>query len=436
MKRLATTIAVALFSFALGWAGALVFGRDLALTRLIPQLGPGAALNSETPEPLRQQFGIFWEVWNLVESQSYQRQGLDSQRMIRGAIDGMLASLDDPYTVYQEPELAKQTAEHMQGKQAGIGTYLRITDGRVYLWKPFKNGPAVAAGLRQDDELLAIDGQVVSPLIAGLSINDAAVKIGGLLRGDPGTQLTLKIGRAGAAERDLTLTRAEIVVPSVEGRMLSGKTAYLRIGEFKTTTTEELDVVMRELLAQRPTGFVLDLRNDPGGYLDQAREVLGRFYSGVALYQEDGERRQTELRTSDAPQELRAYSQPVVVLVNGGSASASEIVAGGLRDARQGVTLLGEKSYGKGSVQNIFGISNGGSARITVTHWLTPNKSAINKVGIVPQYVVPYSEDLATPAPCVADRLPADGQTVCGDSQLYYATRLLETGAAPPVPPA
>ena len=423
--------------FVAGWVGNALYGDRFPIASLVPALGPGLVANQGTPPELRQRFSVFWEVWNLVESQHYQRRTLDRQRMIWGAIRGMLATLNDQYTVYQEPELAAQTNEHMQGRQGGIGTYLRITDGRAYLWKPFKNGPAVAAGLAQDDEILAVDGQEIGPLIAGLDTNEAAVKVAAMIRGQPGTEVTLRIRRAATGEViELTITRADVVVPSVESRMFPQGIAYIRISEFKANTTREFDDALRELLPQNPKGMILDLRNNPGGFLQNAQEVLGRLYEGTALFEENGEGTLTELRTISGDRSLRAFDLPLVVLVNGGSASASEIVAGALRDSRDDVFLLGEKTFGKGSVQNIYTLSDGGSARITFAHWLTPSKEQIHQVGIVPQYVVPYAEDKDTPAPCVADRQPAPGSTSCPDNQLYYAIQLLVTGTPPPATPA
>jgi carboxyl-terminal processing protease len=430
-----TAVILLTTGFTAGWVGNVVLGDRFPITSVIPALGPGLVAGQSTPPELRQSFGVFWEVWNLVQTQHYQRRELDQQRMVWGAIRGMLASLDDQYTLYQEPELAAQTNEHMQGRQGGIGTYLRITDGRAYLWKPFKNGPAVAAGLKQDDEILAVDGQEIPPLIKDLDINEAAVKVAALIRGPAGTQVALRIRAAGGEMYELSITRADVVVPSVESRMFSQGIAYIRIGEFKATTTREFDEAMRELLAQHPHGLVLDLRNNPGGFLKNAQEVLGRLYSGTALYEENGDGELIELPTISGDRGATAYDLPVVVLVNGGSASASEIVAGALRDRRAGAYLLGEKTFGKGSVQNIHALTDGGSARITFAHWLTPDKEQIHKIGIVPQYLVPYLEDQNTPAPCVADRQPAERQTLCPDNQLFYAIRLLATGEEPPTSP-
>lgn len=433
LRRFAAAFLLLLTGFAGGWVSATIFADSISLTRLVPAIGPGLVANQETPPSLRQQFRVFWEVWNLVEAEFYQRDKINHTRMIRGAITGMLASLDDPYTVYQEPELASQTNEHMQGRMGGIGTYLRITDGRAFLYKPIKGAPADAAGLKQDDEIVAIDGEPVAPMIAGLNINEAAVKVASKIRGQEGTQVRLTI-RRGDEVFDITLTRADIVVPSVEAQLVDGGIAYIRIIEFKANTVPEFDQALRELLPQAPNGIVLDLRNNPGGFLDQARAVLGRLYNGVALYEQNSRGEITEIRTVGG--DIRAFDAPIVVLVNGGSASASEIVAGALRDSRPNVTLIGEKTFGKGSVQNIYNLSDGSSTRITFAHWLTPARTEIDKVGITPQYVIPYAEDPATQTLCVGDRQPPPGATTCADNQLFYAIRLLRTGEAPPSMPA
>jgi carboxyl-terminal processing protease len=228
------------------------------------------------------------------------------------------------------------------------------------------------------------------------------------------------------------LTRADIVIPSVDSQLLDDDLAYIHISEFKTTTTTEFDAALREMLPHNPKGIILDLRNNPGGFLLNAQEVLGRLYDGVALYEDKNTGDLAALPTISGSSDLRAFTTPLIVLVNGGSASASEIVAGALRDERAATYLLGEKTYGKGSVQNIHSLSDGGSARITIAHWLTPNKSEIHKIGITPQYLVPYAEDADSIVPCVADRQPAPGQVTCADSQLAGAIKLLTTGQAPP----
>jgi carboxyl-terminal processing protease len=425
--------ALLIVGFGTGWVSAIVLEGRIPLDGGISAyMGLGMGANRTTPGELRDQFTVFWEVWNLVEGEFYHRAPLDRQHMIRGAIKGMLESLGDQYSVYQEPDLAAQTQDHMQGKLGGIGTYLRIENGQAFLYKPVKNAPAVQAGLRQDDQIVKIDDQPIEPLIAGLDVNAAAVKVATKLRGPAGTTVKLTIRRDTATPFDVVLTRADIVIPSVDSQLLDSNLAYIHISEFKTTTTTEFDTALRDLLPRNPKGIILDLRNNPGGFLLNAQEVLGRLYDGVALYEDKNASELTVLRTISGANAPRAFTTPLIVLVNGGSASASEIVAGALRDTRATTYLMGEKTFGKGSVQNIHSLSDGGSARITIAHWLTPNKNEIHKLGITPQYLVPYAEDAASTVPCVADRQPPPGQTTCADSQLAAAITLLATGQAPP----
>ncbi|NJO82837.1 MAG: S41 family peptidase [Blastochloris sp.] len=424
--------------FILGWIGATFYGYQSPWsTQVATLLGPGRTANMSTPQQLRDQFGLFWEVWDLVEAEFYQERPIDHQRMIQGAINGMLSSLEDPYTAYQEPNLAAQTNDHMQGSFEGIGAYVRITEGKAYIDRPIKDSPALKAGLQQDDEIVKIDGASVEELIAGLDGNEATVKVTAQIRGPKDTEVRLTIRRAPDDQPfDVAIKRAEVIISSVNSQLLSNGVAYIQITDFKANTTMDFDDALRELLPQQPKGMILDLRNNPGGYLTNAQEVLGRFYDGVALHEEDSAGTLRSLNTISGPAETKVQSLPLVVLINGNSASASEIVAGALYDERVGTYLIGEKTFGKGSVQNIHTLSDGGSARITFAHWLTPDKSAINKIGITPEYVLPYTEDPTHTVPCVADRRPPEGQTTCADSQLASALQLLTTGQAPSTIPA
>lgn len=427
-------VALLIIGFGAGWLSATIFGGRLPIGGDVAALlGPGRGANEATPQQLRNDFSVFWEVWNLVQGEFYHHEPFNQQRMIQGAISGMLATLDDQYTVYQEPDLAAQTNDHMQGTLEGIGAYIRISDGKAYIDKALKDSPALVAGLQENDEIVQVDGVAIMPLIAGLDLNQAFVKVSAKIRGPSGTTVKLTIHRAASGQTfDVALIRAQVLIGSVTSQLLDDRMAYIQISEFKATTTQEFDAALRSLLPQQPKGIILDLRNNPGGYLTNAQELLGRFYDGVALYEEDGSGRVQELRTIGGASELRAFDTPLVVLINGNSASASEIVAGALRDKRPATYLIGEKTYGKGSVQNIHALSDGGSARITIAHWLTPNKSAIHKIGITPQYVVPYAEEPTSAVPCVAERQPPAGQSSCADTQLAAALKLLTTGQTPP----
>jgi len=386
-----------------------------------------------TPGERRQQAAIFWDVWDLVEGNFYRPEVINRKRMIYGAIRGMLATLDDPYTFFQEPEEAQQNRESMEGRYEGIGAYLRVEKGMIIIDRPIPNSPALKAGLQPGDIILAVDDQPLAELIAGLNDRDASARAISLIRGPAGTVVRLTIRRQ-AEDRVFTvaITRAAIPIITVNSALLDDGIAYIQITEFKATTTELLDNAIAELRPQRPRAIVLDLRNNSGGFLTTAQEVLGRFYDGVALYEQERGGIQKELRTITAAPDRRLFDMPMVVLVNGSSASAAEVVAGALRDQRPDTVLLGERTFGKGSVQNIYTLRDGSSVRITIARWLTPSGEAINGVGITPQHVVPASNDPAYAAPCVPDRI---AEQSCADAQLYWALRLLREGIAPPPPP-
>ena len=425
---------VGVLAFFGGWMTARAVG-NTPIDTFFVSLGNRSA-REQAPADLRTQVAVFWEVWDLVESEFYYTTPLDRQEMVYGSIEGMLASLGDKYTSFQEPDIAAQSRESMQGKFEGIGAYLRAADGEMLIDRPIKNSPAARAGLQAGDVIVAIDGETLAPLIAGLPEGEATAKVAAKIRGPKGTPVTLTLRRPPATETfELEIVRDEVPIVTVSGEMLDDGVAYIQISEFKATTTANLDEVLGELLPQNPRSIVLDLRNNPGGFLTTAQEVLGRFYDGVALYEKENNGVEKELRTINGPAELRAYTQPMVVLVNGGSASASEIVAGALRDKRPNTSLLGEKSFGKGSVQNIHQLSDGSSARITIARWLTPNHSAIHEIGIDPQYPVPASEDAQYAVPCVAERRPPEGQQLCNDSQLAWSLRFLVTSTPPPPAP-
>ncbi|GAB4209334.1 MAG: S41 family peptidase [Roseiflexaceae bacterium] len=428
LSHVVVGLVMLLVGFTVGWLSGS--GRIAVVNNLIAMAGPGYGASPVMPPDLTDEFAPFWETWNLVEHEFYTREPLDQQRMVRGAIKGMLAALDDPYTVYQEPDLAALTSDYMQGSSGGIGIYLRLGEQQAFIDKVLKNTPASRAGLLAGDEIMAIDGEAVAPLMAGLDINQANVKVATKIRGPQGSTVRLTLRRGAEPAFEVTLTREEITISSVKSQLLDNQIAYIQITDFKSTTTADFDEAMRELLPQRPRGLILDLRNNPGGYLNNAQEVLGRLYSGVALYETGRTGDLRPLDTISGPADTRAFDLPVAVLINGGSASASEIVAGALRDARKQTFLIGEKTFGKGSVQNIHPLSDKGSARITIAHWLTPNKSEINKIGITPALQVPFSEEATHAAPCVADKRPPEGQSTCGDSQLAAAIRVLNDPAA------
>ncbi|PWH11823.1 MAG: hypothetical protein DDG60_16335 [Anaerolineae bacterium] len=373
------------------FAGGFVVGQVTPLSSLIPGLPPGTprivstpqAANEATPQDLQTLFAPFWEAWELVHTQ-YVDQPVDDTALMRGAIRGMLGALGDDHTSYMDPDEYKDANAELAGNYEGIGAYVDTTGDYLTIISPIKGSPAEAAGLRAGDKIIAIDGEDVT------GINPELVRKRVL--GPAGTNITLTILREGEEKPfDVTITRAKIVVASVEYEMKED-IAYVKLNTFGNTTGRELKNALRELMAQNPKGLILDLRNNGGGYLNTAVEVLSQFIKGgeIALYEQYGDGRRDTFTTQGGG---LATDIPMVVLINEGSASASEIVAGALQDYQR-ATLVGVKSYGKGSVQNWIPLNGEqGAVRITVAKWLTPKERTIHKTGLTPDVVVELTKE-------------------------------------------
>jgi carboxyl-terminal processing protease len=303
--------------------------------------------------------------------------------LIDSAIDGMMQQVEDSYTVYLEPVENAPLAEAMSGEYEGIGIWVDYPDGRVRVIAPMPGSPALEAGLLPNDIIVAANGVPLS------QENDANVS---LIRGPAGTTVTLTIERANEEPFDVVVERARITTPSVIYTRVGDQMqfAHIQITIFSDTTTEQLDAALNQALADGVDGIILDLRNNGGGWVDQAQRVIGRFVpveAGPALYEDDDaftDEMQSEPILGGGP---LIEDLPIVVLVNGGTASASEIVAGALRDYDRAV-LAGETTFGKGSVQRVHDFQDGSSLRITFAQWLTPNEHVIQGVGIAPQFTV------------------------------------------------
>ncbi len=338
-----------------------------------------AEVQQQTPEELRRQFEIFWQVWSLLEDRFYDPSRVDYQKMVYGAISGMVGSVGDDYTFFSTPAQAAVSRTSLSGEYEGIGAYIDTQGGWPIIQGPVSNdSPAARAGLRKGDIVLAVDGVDVE----GMQLEEVIARI----KGPAGTQVTLKIARQGQEAFEVTITRAHIEVPSVEGEMRDDGLAYVRLSIFGSTTAQELDSTLEELLAQNPQGLILDLRGNGGGYLTAAQEVLGRFLrEGVATYEADRDGNRTPLGI--IPGQAQVFDLPMVVLVDGGSASASEITAGALQDYGR-ATLIGEQTFGKGSIQDISEFPDGSAVRITIAHWLTPQGRQIQDKGLTPEIIV------------------------------------------------
>jgi carboxyl-terminal processing protease len=331
-----------------------------------------------TPDELETLFAPFWEAWNIVHEQ-FVDQPIDDVALMRGAIRGMMEALGDKQTFYMDPIVYQTETSSLQGEYEGIGAYVDTDGEYLTIISPIAGSPAEEAGLRPGDKVIAIDGEDMT----GTAPEQARLKV----LGPAGTTITLKIQRDGeSAPLEFTIIRARISIKSAEGRMLENNIAYVDINTFGDRTTAELRNTLDTLLRENPQGIILDLRNNPGGYLHTSVEVVSEFLDkGVVLFEEYGDGRRD---VYNANENGRATDLPIVVLVNEGSASASEIVAGALQDYGR-ARLVGVQSYGKGSVQNWIPLSNDqGAARVTIAKWLTPNERAIDGIGLTPDVYV------------------------------------------------
>jgi len=352
-----------------------------------PQIGdqtPSLSGQSATPEDLEDLFSPFWQAWDLVHDQ-YIEQPVDNEILMRGAIRGMMESLGDPHTSYFEPEEYQSLNAALQGDETyeGIGAWVDPTGDYLMIISPMPGSPAEKADLHTGDKIIAIDGEDMTGLDGEL--------VRQKVLGPAGSTVVLTIAREGSEPFDVDIQRATITVPSVEGRMLDDNVAYVRLLIFSDSANDDLEKKIKELLAQNPEGLILDMRNNGGGYLDTAVDVISQFIEkGVIAYEEysDGSRRPLEAHKGGA-----ALDIPIVVLINEGSASASEIVAGAIQDLNRG-PLVGAQSYGKGSVQMPSTLRNDqGAVRITIAHWLTPNGRTIQDIGLTPDYPVELTEE-------------------------------------------
>jgi carboxyl-terminal processing protease len=369
------------------FSGGFIVGHLLPSSGQLPLISdflpPSADVQQEqqaaTPAELQELFVPFWEAWNIVHQQ-YVNQPVDDKLLMQGAIRGMMDSLGDEQTFYMEPQLYQNETSSLQGEYEGIGAYVDTDGDFLTIVSPIEGSPAQLVGLLPGDRVIAIDGEDMT----GVPPEQARQKV----LGPEGSNVTLTVAREGeSAPLVFVVTRAKITIHSAEGRMLENDIAYVDINTFGERTTRELGNTLDELLQQNPRGIIIDVRNNPGGYLNTAVEVSSEFIdSGVILYEQYSDGRRVE---HNALGNGRATDIPIVVLINEGSASASEILAGALQDYER-AKLVGVKSFGKGSVQNWVPLSNNqGAARVTIAKWLTPNEQVIDgHVGLMPDVVV------------------------------------------------
>ncbi|HLC05712.1 MAG TPA: S41 family peptidase [Anaerolineales bacterium] len=325
----------------------------------------------------------FWEAWGIVHDQ-FVDLPLDDTSLVRGAIEGMINALGDEQSSYMDPDMYRQANIPLEGSYEGIGAWVDSESEFLTIIAPMPGSPAELVGLKSGDVVIAVDGEDMTGIDGSLVIRKVI--------GPAGTKVVLTVVRKGVAEPlEFEITRANISVPSAESRMIDGDIAYVRLYTFGQSSTDELRKALRELMAQDPKGLILDLRGNGGGFLSTAIEVASQFIpDGVIMTEHFGDGR---IQTYEADRGGLATDVPLVVLIDGGSASASEIVAGAIQDRDRG-KLVGETSFGKGSVQNWVPLqSDGGAVRVTIARWYTPNGRLIDKTGLEPDVEVQRTDD-------------------------------------------
>lgn len=322
-------------------------------------------------------FNVFWDAWKTAADKYVDRKTIDPQKMVYGAIKGMVASLGDPYSSFFTPDQSKMLEDDISGSFSGIGAEIGFKNGVLTIIAPLNDSPAQKTGLRAGDKIIKIDNGFTGEL----SLEEAVTKI----RGERGTHVVLNIMREEFTEpRDFAITRDTIKVPLVALRMEQENIAYIQLFNFLGDIDQEFQTVARQALAQGAKKVVLDLRNNAGGFLDSAIETASFFVPEGEIVAIEDFGNNGKQRNEFHSKGYRYFQKmPVVLLIDGGSASAAEIVAGALKDARN-IPLVGEKTFGKGSVQEVVDLANGTSIKITVAKWLTPSGASIHEQGIEP----------------------------------------------------
>jgi carboxyl-terminal processing protease len=380
------------------------------------QASPSGATGADAAADRAAAFETFWEALDVIRSGAY-KPVADEKTLTYGAIAGSLRSLDDPYTVFSDPVDTAVQQPDLAGEFEGIGAYVTTDEeGRLVIQTPMRGQPAEKAGVKAGDVVIKVDGKDIT----GLGVNEAVL----LIRGPKGTTVTLTILRESEpAPIDIAVVRDKIDIPSVDnvrtlGDLGAPEVGYLQLSVFGEETRAELVRAIDELRRAGARALIVDVRNNPGGYLQTAIGVASEFIADKTIvYQEDSSGQRVAMTAESGG---HALDLPLVLLVNRGSASASEILAGAIHDNQRGV-LVGETTFGKGSVQNVHKLSDNSELRVTIAAWLTPSGGLIHKKGIAPDVLVKPDEGRVTPTP-----------TPRGARSPVTDVRPQPTGTAPP----
>jgi carboxyl-terminal processing protease len=330
-------------------------------------------------------FSLFWDAYSKLQEKFIDPSKIDNQKVIYGAIGGMANSLGDPYTNFFDPEQAQRFQQNLSGSFGGIGVEIGIKKDALTIISPLKDGPGQRAGLKAGDVIAKIDGKDS----IGIMIDEAV----GLIRGVKGTAVTLTILRDGlTSAKDIKIIRETIKIPTVEWSLKNEDTAYIQISQFYQTLSPDFRDIALQILQSSAKKIVLDLRGNSGGYLEIAQDIAGWFLQKgqIVTIEDYGKNKPQQIYKTEGNAEFVNY--PIVVLINQGTASAAEILAGALRDNRN-VKLIGTKSFGKGCVQEPVNLPGGSLLKITVANWLTPKGSSISEVGLTPDVKVDITDN-------------------------------------------
>lgn len=406
--RFAALLVVVFFALSLGLAGGVLLDRHV--------LTVSASAPSETSDAgidLR----LLTEAWEKIDRVYVDRDAVDSQRLTYGAIAGMVEALGDTgHSIFMTPEMLEQQNTMTQGAFEGIGAEVQMKDGHVVVVAPMDDSPALKAGIRPGDVILKVDEESTD----GQELDDVISRI----RGEAGTQVVLTVVNPEDGDlREITVTRGRIALRNVTWSVIPGTTvAHIRISSFSKNVTEDLKQALQEAGDRQTTGIVLDLRNNPGGLLQEAIGVASQFLKDGPVVQERNA--QGKVKTIEVQPGGVATDKPLVLLINGGSASASEIVAGALQDAGR-ATVVGETTFGTGTVLQPYGLSDGSALLLAFEEWLTPKGRVIWHQGIEPDVEVKLPLDVMLVTPRAEQNMTADEVKNSSDAQLQRAIQEL-----------
>jgi len=381
IKKYSTFVGIIILA-ALLLGGSYYFGYNRGASN--PEIFRVEGITNIGDDEVKADLGIFWEAWKKLKELHLKGDQIQDQDFIYGAIDGLAGAFDDPNTIFLRPDDSKKFEQDISGSFGGIGAEIGLKDEQLIIVAPLKKSPAERIGLTSGDKILKIDDFDTT----GITVNEAVKKI----RGQIGTKVALNILRDGwNVPRDFSITREEIVVPTLDWEIKDNRLFYIKLHSFNEKAVLAFYEAGVNALVNRTRGIILDLRNNPGGFLHIAINLAGWFLDkGKVVVTEDFRTMPDDVFRANGNGAFKDL--PVVILVNQGSASASEILAGALKDHR-GVKLIGEETFGKGTVQELQGLRDSSTLKITVANWVLPSGLVIEKNGLKPDYEVKLTEE-------------------------------------------